>query len=261
MTVDLRRIRKSMVMQWKRCPKMYEDFWIKDIRAPSTVEQEFGIGFHSQACRFFKELDYDQLTKCKTKEAAYDLFVDFLPEQPVVREWMQTFLWFEATLWERQLDLKIWKPIATELELESDKLGFWMHIDRIDRMQSGYLIDIDYKTGKYMNLADLRFELTYYAMGINSTDFSSSLVTYGGCYNPTLKQSFVEEIKPRTVARVMKTVAKFRQANKKGVFPPKPQFLCRYCQGLEDCIEKDYFSVEFLEKMNAWGEKRDEEKM
>lgn len=256
-------IRKSQVMHWKKCPLLYEYIWIEKIPSPPSVEQQFGTRFHQQAARFFKELDYDKLLTCKTKDDANILFAEFLPEQPVVREWMTNFIWFEACRWEEIVKLTggkldYWKPIVVEKELEAPAVGFLMHIDRIDRMISRFFINIDYKTNKYMKLADLRFELTFYNIGINSTNLLDHPCTWIGCYNPSLNQVFAEEVKTRTINRVMKTVRKFKQSKAEGIYPPKPSFLCRYCVALDRCLSADIFTAEFLSKMNEWQKEENE---
>ena len=245
-------IRKSMVMQWKRCPRSYEDFWIKKIPRVPSVEMQLGRTFHLRAKLFFDELCYDELEECHTKEQAYDVFLDYVPKKdPITDEWMNNFLWFESTLWARLKNIDLWKPIATELELESPAVGYKMHIDRIDRLKSSYLINIEYKTGKSIRLADLRFEGTFYSIGINATDMFDKPSMYLGVYNPQLQWQFVEPIKTRTITRVQKTVRAYRQSVLKGEFPPKVSLLCRYCEGLQRCLDEGIFSPEFLEKMNT----------
>jgi hypothetical protein len=224
---------------------MYKYTWIDKIPSFEGVEQHFGRIFHYDAKVFHVEVDTTRLMKCQTAKEAYEYFTTFNSHRPVVEKWLDNFFRFEAKRWEaiRNLSpepLKLWAPVACELELKAPEVE--MHIDRIDRLTDGNLINLEYKTNKSWQVSDLRAELGFYNIYIGLAKHFEKPCTHYGCYNPQLNRHFAEPMTTRLRNRVLRIVAQFRLALKLNEFSPRPGFFCRYCSYVQRCLDNGVFT-------------------
>ena len=249
------RIRKSMLFQWRLCPRLYESVWLLKLPVQPGVEQQYGQMFHKSAKVFFDKLDYEALEKCQTAKEAYQLFSRMVsPKEivPVLGPWLDNFFQFEARRWEIIVNkahdpLYWWTPVATEQFLIVQDREY--HIDRIDRLSNGNLLNIEYKTDKWMGKSLLRLELTWYNIGVNDCGKFERPCTHIGSFNPQLNQWFYEPVLRRHIQAVNRLVAQFRLARKLNEFPPRPSHFCRYCPVLSRCLADGIFNEKEDENM------------
>jgi len=234
------------------CPAIYDYNWVQNLTSPQGVEQQFGTQFHDSTKVFFDRVVDQELEKCKDAREAFDYFLHtFKFEHPVVGKWFQNFLIFEANRWgylkvAAKEPLKFWRPVAYEMSLLSKPVGFMMHVDRIDRLSDGNLINIEYKAEKYINMSSLRGELNFYNYGINASGKYTEQVTMIGYYNPLLHRQFSEQLKPRSVQYMLRQVTLCRRGIASGVFTPRPQRFCRYCSHNFRCLARGVFDADFI---------------
>lgn len=241
-------IRKSQLAHWKICPRLYESIWILNMPSQPGVEQQFGTMFHRFTAKFFSAVDYEKLQQCKTANETYDLFTSMLNSYPnVIWSWIDNFLRFEANRWEfirgkAQDPLYWWKPVALELELQVPSIGLVHHVDRIDRVSTGTLINIEYKTDKWWYISKLRWELAFYNIGINASKHFDVPCTHIGAFNPQLNRWFSEICTIRLRNATYRLIRQFRRSIETGDFPPRPSQFCRYCVALQRCIDDGIFN-------------------
>ena len=235
-------VRKSKWNMWLICPRFYEQRWLLNLPRKNGVEAQYGRDFHKRAKEFFDEVDIKILPYCATAQKAFlGPFTNFQPSRGVIAEWMKNFLWWEANEWVRlfnQMDaetaLFYWQPLATEWHYESN--GEEYHVDRIDRLPfKQQLINIEYKTSKWMMKSKLRLELTWYNMGVDYSKKFDLPCTYIGYFNPQLDVAWSEPVKRYMIERVDKLVKDFRLAHKHNQFPCDKSNFCRYCDYFESC--------------------------
>lgn len=234
------KVRKSKWSLWLICPRLYEQRFLKNRPMRNSVEMQYGRDFHSRAKEFFDEIDTGTLIHCNNAVHAFNLFKFFIPRRSsVIREWMRHFLWWEAKQWEKLFGdfgkeaITYWKPLATELHIEVD--GSTYHVDRIDRLPIGSLINIEYKTSKVLMKSKLRLELTWYNIGVNLSKKFNLPCKYIGYYNPQLDKFFSEPVKGYVKEDLKRLIEHFHLAHKENLFPCDKSDFCRYCSYLDDC--------------------------
>lgn len=198
--------------------------------------------FHEEARRFFEILDYEALRKCPTAREAYRLFEKLPLNHPAIKPLLANFFTFEASRWEYVREkakdpIFWWKPVACELELSVGDVE--LHVDRIDRISTGTLINLEYKTGVLWNISDLRWETTFYNIYINESKRFEEPCTHIGAYNPRLQKWFEEQCSQRLIKRTKRLIEEFRNAQ---TFPPRQSNFCYICPASTRCLEEGIFN-------------------
>jgi len=230
-------IRKSEYMSWRNCPKAFEFQYIQGIKPEIGIEAEIGREAHIWMHDFFDRVDFQELRKIRSFQSAYKLFKQMLPDQPILRSYCDNFIKFEAAEWERLCKtkdpLKYWVPVARELELHVDSVGFIHHVDRIDLLPSGGLIIIEYKPK--IRTTAIREELSFYTIGVLASKKFDLPVTHIGCYGYATAEAKSWPVKSKMLHRVAKYVREMRlqikayREGKKDVFVKRPSMKCAWC--------------------------------
>jgi len=239
-------LRKSMLEAWIVCPKMYELLFIKKVPVKRTVALTVGALFHEYAKHFFDMIDYDKLLQYtdvsdpKLYDKVVEYFAETLPAHPLLRPLALNFIKFEAKQWVELIKLyedplPYFVPVAREEHLISEELKLEGTIDRIDRLSTGNYIIIEYKTGHYWSVRDLRRELAFYVILASSTNRFDRPITHIGCFNPRLNKWFAEPVHQKLLQATRRRILQLRKANELGIFERRPGRRCYFCLALEAC--------------------------
>lgn len=239
-------ISKSGLGSFLWCPLKFKYQVIDRIPMNSNVVMMIGTMFHDFADDFFKRMDYDKLAMIEEYVPAYRLMMGYIPnDTPIlVRPFCETFVEFEARRWEHAFDMfqeeaiEFYQPIDTENKLRSGVEKLSGIIDRVDRLLTGGLVVIEYKTGQSFREDDLRRELAFYTILLTVTNYyDEDEITHWAVYNPRLKKILFEEIKPGVISITWRRIRQLRRAIENEDFPARPGFGCFYCGYADICPE------------------------
>ena len=241
-------IQKTQYMLWRRgCTAAYEYMFVKKIQ-PTVIgiETDTGRDMHAWMKEFFGRVDYTKLEKLRSFRSAYELFKPMLPTHPILYSYADNFIKFEAAEWERLSNLEspltYWAPVERELEIRIPKVGFFHHIDRIDRLPTGGLIIIDYKPK--IHPTSNREELLFYTIGMMASEKFAEPFTHIGCFGYVTGEAKSWEVKPQALRTVSRHVNEFRTflhdvRQGKATFTKTESMACQWCWFNDICKPAD----------------------
>jgi len=112
--------------------------------------------------------------------------------------------------------------------LQSDEYMIAGTIDRIDRVTKDALCIVEYKTGK-PRIRDVKRELAFYALLVESSGKYEQKVSHLAVYNPDENKFHVQEVSERLLRVAVSRLRQFRRAHEIGEFPPRPGSRCIWC--------------------------------
>jgi len=243
-------IRKSMLKAFLDCPKKYELMFVKKVPFVGTFVMHIGRLFHEYARDFFAKLDYDRLvtlndvTDRMLQDKVKSLMLESVPTQPIVRELCHNFVDFEASRWIKLVmmyeePLEYYKPVAIELYVSAPSEGIEGTVDRIDRLSTQNYVNIEYKTTSKLRNYDVRKELAFYNIMLNSAKVLDRPITHIGYYNPRINKWFCEPMTRRLMQNTRRKILQFKQALELQNFPKNEGFYCAFCPVLRYCMEEE----------------------
>lgn len=214
--------------------------FINKVEPTLPIEAIYGREFHSFAYSFFDMVDWSDLQKLSTLEDVKAYMIQTVPNNVArsLRTVMLNFIGFEVSHYMRVRDLgkEFFYPQEREFHWESEHYEY--HLDRLDLLLDGNVCTFEYKTSEWWNLTDLRFELAWYAIGLNAVPQYEGRATHLACYNPLLNRFFFEKMHWRTIRAIKRTLSKMRTSFKEDLFPAKVGGYCRHCELAESCLNE-----------------------
>ena len=232
---------KSMIHMFGSCPYRFYLQCIKHIEPTPSPEMERGTILHAALDQLYKNIDKDKICDRETLIGEY---VKYLPPH----EMMIKFVDLEADRFEllqKENKTSIFWPTLTEHYLIDDKLWYYGTLDRLDKLENGNFVVLDYKMGKFHKwlISDYRFELMGYKhlietnrslikanTGLEVTKVVAGCMIFLGEKTPMIH---FEEIKAATERAFYSKIGRIREriteCNATGEWPKKISRLCGWC--------------------------------
>lgn len=266
------KITKSNLERWLRCPKLYEYIDIKGIEQKTTIAMQIGKIMHEYFSQFFKVLNYEELSKCKTDREIRKFFLDYQPEVPkLATRYARNFLDFEInrfkTLSSQYQDpLEFYKPAILEEYLEAKDYvkdaTLVGKVDRVDWTSQRTFAVLEYKVTGTLRERDISRETTFYGILLEHSGKYTVPVTHLVGYTPVTNEYFVTLYTKQKENYVKRRIEQMIRAVLSGEFVKRQGDQCFTCQFAPVCLEqeldKDYlleviseqaYSIEELSEM------------
>jgi len=231
---------KSLVQMYEQCPKRFEMQVIKRVPYTKTPELQRGTDVHKRIAHLLNNV---QRWKIKTADDVQREFAALLPDEIVYRNYIEIETERFERLFSQNLQHLFW-PILVEHYMEDFELMYSGTLDRLDVLENGDLIVIDWKTGNYheWSKSDYRFELIGYKHLVEKTKVFPGTVTHGAIVFLDEKRVFVEEFDYRSINAFYRKVKRVRQKIKDKQFEQKITPMCDYCPYVGTCLTTQGFA-------------------
>lgn len=234
------KISKSKINTYKKCPREFKYIYVDEFESPPNQYMQLGLDVHTIAEKVGKRIQQeDNITKEKVR-----LYLDYeynnINSNFNLSEHIDSLYSFFLNFCGTQ-----YKIFSVEEKIENPSLGINGIIDLVvEDKETGNLIIIDYKTGKSKAITSFRFELCMYRNLIEfkypNKKVTTAIVffTKDGKYrgfnftNIQKKGAYVTDNDYKSVFDYINFVKDQIEHN---IFPPKKQFLCKYCNFQEQC--------------------------
>ncbi len=208
---------KSQANTFLQCPYQWKKVYIDNIRSKPSLAQTRGSAIHAKIEKFYKNPKPDIDLK------------NFIPfELRRLKEMIK----------EDKFDKKYFFPIFQELKMQNEEIGLKGICDAVYiNPKDDKLIIIDWKTGKYHpdKFDDYRFELAVYAELLKHSGKVDEEPGYWGIYFTDADKLFFEKINKKYIKKMYETIETIRQEMKEGLYPPKKNQWCWFCQFKREC--------------------------
>ena len=243
------RMSKSKAKDFLQCPRKFKYNYIDDLR--ERVEPEpgtplrIGLDVHEIFEWYYKQ------PEAKTIEEPYEEAMwRILMKHPLAEEYMpflENFIKFNIEEVIPESGVPGYVPPEVELYIHDKDLNLNGIIDAVFDSEDGKII-IDYKTGKPRAITEYILELTLYKIMYEKA--TGNKVSHCGIYFPKTNDKRMarcldldEEcdgkgpcITIEDEFTALDTLDYIREKIDKGEFPPKPGFLCNYCDFKNLCM-------------------------
>jgi len=242
------RISPSLVLTYKQCPRRVK-FYLNGEKTEEQYHLTLGRKFHNDVDIFFDKVDVDKLIKFDNNLNEINTYLrSLLPFGTEYDNLLDSFATLEAKRWCSFKDKSYYLPILRERKIVNKKLKISGIVDRVDKLENGEYVVIDYKTGKFHSFAvsSLRFQLSVYATLIDKSNILEKPIKYICGYFPREmppNNIFFEQKKPQTVKAMWKKIDKTREGIENKMFDKNIGFLCDYCPYCKICLGDELSTV------------------
>ena len=232
------RMSKSKINTYKKCPREFKYIYVDQLESEPNQYMQLGLDVHKIAEGIAKDLQN------KTNVTAQDILSAFernhIESQFDLTKHMEHLYYFFMNLFE--FGYKIVYVEEKIYDSDNDINGI---IDLVvEDVQTGDLIVIDYKTGKSKPITDYRLELCMYRdliefkypkrKVVSAIIFFTKDGKYRG-FNFANQQEKGAYVTDKDYDSVFKYIDFIKEQIDHNVFPPKKQFLCKYCSFQDQC--------------------------
>lgn len=236
------RLSKSSVNSFLKCRREFKYQYIDKIENEPNEAMRLGTDVHAIAEEFVKNIDmdkdfYEQMDKIYQ---SYDTDFD------LSKHLLNLSIFFDL-LFHDEDTVGGYKIFSAEEYIHDKVHDFSGLADLILEDEDGYLIVIDYKTGKSKSIKNYRLELCYYKMLIEYAYPDKIVSTAGIVFTKDAgtrflnfretqsKGSYITQEDYEAAISLIDFVRKEVDDNR---LYPEPQYLCRYCSYQERCQEE-----------------------
>ena len=155
-----------------------------------------------------------------------------------------------AEFFKEKLTCEGYEVLSTEEDLLSEKYNLSGKSDLVLE-KDGKLTVIDYKTGKSSSVRDYVTELCYYKMLVEdkypekTVEYAAIYFTKDGGYSELMFTDAVYSADNCSITEYNNNINLIEEVREKiedGEFPPKRQYLCKYCDFKTYCDEDGFIS-------------------
>ena len=223
-----RILSKSQINTFLQCPYKWKKQYIDKVKSKPSPAMVRGIRIHSSIEKFYKhtEIKDNVITVNDASIKVPKKFLEFEERR------------IESCRKQGKVVDKYFKPLFQELRVSDEELGLRGFIDAVYiNPKDDELILIDYKSGRFRpeKYDDYRFELAIYKMLIEAGDQIDKKVKYWGIMFVDQDKLFYEEAKEEDVIKAKKMVEEARAGMESGVYPPKINEYCKWCDFRKEC--------------------------
>ena len=239
------RLSKSKINTYLKCPLEFKYQYIDKITPEESIYLQIGKEVHQLAEQFIYLYQENKIEDNFLK-TMYDLNKKHYPETNYHDHCYNLAKFFKETIIDKKLDVYM-----AEEYLMDEKHNFSGIADIVLRNpKDDTLTIIDYKTGKTRSITPYRRELCYYKMLIEEL-YPEENITQAGVYFTKEGDyrflNFTDSTKKRTYCdkteyhEYINLIDEVRFNINQGKFPPKKQFLCKYCTFSKQCQKDNIF--------------------
>lgn len=232
------KISKSKINTYKKCPREFKYLYVDNLESEPNEYMQLGLDVHSIAENIGIELQKKQNVTEKDILLAFEN--NFVESKFDITQHMEHLFFFFVNLFNYG-----YRIVNIEDKIENPLLNINGIVDLVvEDIQTGELIVIDYKTGKSKSIKEYRLELCMYRNLVEykykGRTVSSAIIffTKDGKYrglNFTNYQETGAYITDEDYKSVFEYIKFVREQIDHNFFPPKRQFLCKYCTFQEQC--------------------------
>jgi putative RecB family exonuclease len=208
---------KSKIFAYLHCPYSFKKMYLDEVKQIPSPAMERGTTFHKAVEEHYRTgnfsiplLDYDSLKIS-----------------------MRNFIEFEKKRIAACKNNSQKTPVLIEQKLFDKELQFSGIVDTVFMHPSGELILLDWKTGKFKDIEDMRLELAFYVYLIEKT--TNHKIKYYSMYFPDIDVLFFEEVDRKLVENAQTFIIDIKNKINTKVFEPKLNEYCNWCQFKGEC--------------------------
>ena len=240
------KMSKSKINTYKKCPREFKYIYIDELESPPNEYMQLGLDVHTIAERVGKRLkEKDNITK-EDINVVLQSELSYLNSDFVLTEHINSLHSFFLNFCNTQ-----YKIFSVEEKIENTDLNINGVIDLVvEDVKTGNLIIIDYKTSKSKAITNYRFELCMYRNLIEfkypNKKVSTAIIfftkdnKYRG-FNFANQQQKGAYVTDKDYQSVFDYINFVQEQISHNIFPPKKQFLCKYCNFQEECNQDGGF--------------------
>ena len=236
------KLSKSKVNSYLKCPLEFKFQYVDEIEVPENKYMALGSDVHLIAEKFTEKFG-DDISDIDTRnellKIAYELDIGY--DLAVHIDNLSSF--FDDVFGEND-----YKLFSSEEYLLDEKNRFSGICDIILEDENGELVVIDYKTSKSSSFSKYRLELCYYKLLVENV-YNKKVSSVGVYFTKNGKLRLLDicnednkrkYLNQKEIDEAINTLHKVRNNVNNNLFPPKKQFLCKYCTYQKICDEYLY---------------------
>ena len=225
------RFSKSALTLYQQCPERFKYSYVDQIEDKGGPEAMLGQRIHKLFFDYYSTLDLENI---KSEEDLIEHGKRF--DDGVVAVHLRNFLSFNCKMYAGLKNKKLIKPIMMEQKMIHPTLNLSGLVDAVFQDDSGDIMIMDYKTGKFSEyrLMEYRLELAVYDELIRTnthyvpTHWGINFSKPGIIWKEPIQPLYFEQM----IEPLMETMKK---AMVDHTYTPKTSMLCLYCPHKKRC--------------------------
>lgn len=232
------KISKSKLNVYKKCPREFKYIYIDGMESEPNEYMQLGLDVHKIAEKTGKELMQKKNFTKQDVESA--LSNSIIKSNFDLTNHIDALYYFFINLSKDH-----YRILSVEDDIYNESQNIHGIVDLVlEDVNTGNLVIVDYKTGKSKPITNFRLELCIYRFLVeskyNGRTVSSAIIfftkdkKYRGFnfINNQKKGAYVTDEDYQTIFPYISFI---RHQINNNIFPPKKQFLCKYCNFQEQC--------------------------
>jgi len=240
------KMSKSKINTYKKCPREFKYIYVDGIESPPNKYMQLGLDVHEIAEKVAKELQNKKNITEKDIKSSLILNDVCCDSEFDLSKHIDSLYSFFLNFCDGK-----YKIFGVEEHIYNSKLNINGIIDLIiEDQQTGNLLIIDYKTSKSKPITNYRLELCIYRNLVEFKYPNKKVTTaiifftkdckYRG-FNFANQQEKGAYVTDKDYKSVFDYINFVKDNVAHNIFPPKKQFLCKYCNFQKQCSEDGGF--------------------
>lgn len=236
------RLSKSKVNSYLKCPLEFKFQYIDEIEVPANEYMALGSDVHMIAEKFTEKFG-DEITDIDNRNELLKIAHDLDLSYDLTAHIDNLSSFFDEIFVEND-----YKLFCAEEYIIDEEHRFSGICDIILVDGNGELVVIDYKTGNSSSFSKYRRELCYYKLLVENV-YNRTVSNVGVFFTKNGRLRLLEICEEENKRKFLNqceiddavdTMYEVRNNVNDGIFPPKKQFLCKYCTYKNICDDYLY---------------------